>query len=202
MSVGIDVDPKNERDRVLSQDEWERLYSASVGHFKPILLVAYQLGARLGEILPLTWDRVDLHRGFIKLRSIDTKSQERRLIPMTPHVREAFAQLAKVRSLKTKRVFLFKGRAINSIRRTFKTAKRRAGIEDFRFHDLRHCAATNLRRAGVDTVTAMRIVGHKSEKMHKRYNSVAEADLLQASAKLNAYLTPPSSSDSAKSRTS
>jgi integrase len=59
---------------------------------------------------------------------------------------------------------------------------------DFRFHDLRHCAATNMRRAGVDTATAMRIVGHKSEKMWKRYNAVEERDLVNAASKLNTYL--------------
>jgi len=53
--------------------------------------------------------------------------------------------------------------------------------------DLRHCAATNLRLAGVDTVTAMKIVGHKSEKLHKRYNSVSEADLRLAAKKLSSY---------------
>ena len=66
---------------------------------------------------------------------------------------------------------------MRAVKRSFRTAARKAGIEDFRFHDLRHCAATSLRRAGVDTVTAMKIVGHKSEKMHKRYNSVSETDL-------------------------
>jgi integrase len=66
---------------------------------------------------------------------------------------------------------------------------RKAGIKDLRFHDLRHCAATNLRRAGVDTVTAMKIVGHKSEKMHRRYNSVSEDDLKKAAGKLDTYLS-------------
>ena len=60
--------------------------------------------------------------------------------------------------------------------RTFRTALREAGIRDFRFHDLRHYASQNLRRAGVDTATAMRIVGHKSEKMWKRYNAMEESD--------------------------
>lgn len=63
-----------------------------------------------------------------------------------------------------------------------------AGITDFRFHDLRHCTSTNLRRAGVNTATAMKIVGHKSEKMWKRYNSIAERDLTQAAQKVHKYL--------------
>jgi integrase len=63
-----------------------------------------------------------------------------------------------------------------------------AGITDFRFHDLRHCTSTNLQRAGVDTAIAMKIVGHKSEKMWKRYNSIAERDLTQAAQKVHKYL--------------
>jgi integrase len=78
---------------------------------------------------------------------------------------------------------------------------KKVGIRGFRFHDLRHCAATNLRRAGVDTATAMQIVGHKSDKMWKRYNAIAETDLLDAAKKLNTYLqtntliTPTSSAE-------
>jgi len=182
--------PNNERDRVLLDDEWKRLHEAATPHLKPILLLAYQLGPRLGEIINLTWDRVDLQRGFIKLRSVDTKSKEPRLVPMTPAIHASLTELSKVRSLMTKRVFLYQGRPVREIKRAFHTAVRKAKIEDLRFHDLRHCAATNMRRAGVDTVTAMKIVGHKSEKMHRRYNNVAESDLLAAASKLNTYLTP------------
>ena len=63
-----------------------------------------------------------------------------------------------------------------------------AGVIGFRFHDLRHCAATNLRRAGVDTTTAMQIVGHTSPQMWKRYNHIQEIDLTQAANKLGKYL--------------
>lgn len=63
-----------------------------------------------------------------------------------------------------------------------------AGILDFRFHDLRHGASTNLRRVGGDTATAMKVVGHKSEKMWKRYDAIEERDLTQAAQKLNKYL--------------
>lgn len=97
---------------------------------------------------------------------------------------------------------LYRGRpprhcSCKGIKRVFRTVLRETGISDFRFHDLRHCAATNLRRAGVDTATAMQIVGHKSDKMWKRYNAIKESDLLHAAKKLNAYLetstllTPP-----------
>ncbi len=198
-------DPHNERDRVLTEGEWERLHRAAAPHLKPVLLVAYHLGQRFGEIINLTWDRVDLQRGFITLRSIDTKTKKARQVPLTPAVRLALTDLAKLRRLDTNHVFLYEGQPIKSIKTAFKRAKRISGVEGFRFHDLRHCAATNLRRAGVDTATAMRIVGHKSEKMWKRYNAIDEKDLTKAASRLNTYLeantviTPASNSSSAQS---
>jgi integrase len=179
----------NERDRILTAEEWERLYEVASPHLKPILLTAYHLGQRLGEILNLTWDRVDLHRGIITLRGVDTKTNKPRQVPMTPQVKAILASLSKVRDLTHKFVFVFKRNPIREVKTAFKTACRNANIENLRFHDLRHCAATNLRRAGVDTTTAMQIIGHKSPLMWKRYNSVAERDLLSAASKLNAYLS-------------
>ena len=85
----------------------------------------------------------------------------------------------------------------------FDKACRRAGITNLRLHDLRHTASTNLRRAGVDATTAMKIVGHKSERMHRRYNTVEPDDLRRAVSRLATYhantvITPePLVSDSA-----
>jgi integrase len=181
----------NERDRVLSSEEWDRLYSAADTDLKPVVLMAYQLGQRAGEILGLTWDRVDLPRGFITLRGIDTKTKKPRQVPMTAPVKAALHDLSKVRSLAHKNVFVRAGQpyTYEPVRTAFKKALKVAGIDDLRFHDLRHCAATNLRRAGIDTTIAMQIVGHKSAHMWKRYNTVAETDLLNAASRLNSYLS-------------
>ena len=179
----------NERDRILSADEWKRLYEVAAPHLKPILMTAYHLGQRLGELLSLTWDRVDLQRGIITLRGIDTKTKKPRQIPLTPPVRQALVELSKVRDLAHRYVFVYHRQPVREVKTAFRTACKKAGIENLRFHDLRHCAATNLRRAGVDTTTAMQIIGHKSPLMWKRYNTVAEADLIAAANKLNTYLS-------------
>lgn len=84
---------------------------------------------------------------------------------MTVEVRTTLQKLAKVRSLQDNHVFTYKGKPFLRVCQSFRTALKDAGLTDFRFHDLRHCASTNLRRAGVDTATAMKIVGHKSDKM-------------------------------------
>ena len=182
-------DPHNERDRVLTTDEWTQLYAEGAPHLKPILKVAYHLGLRYGEIVKLTWDRVDLKRGIVTLMGKDTKARRPRKVPLTPELTEVFRDLYKVRYLGEDRVFLRNGRSIRSVRTAFEKARQRAGIKDLRFHDLRHCAATNMRRAGVDVMTAMAIMGHRSEKMYKRYNTIDEADLKQAASRINTYIT-------------
>ena len=197
-------DPGNERDRVLTTEEWNRLHSAAADHLKPILLIAYHLDMRSGEIMSLTWACVDLHRGFLRVLGAKSKTGEGRTIPLTPEVKSMLTELSKVRHLTMSNVLLYDGVPIQGVKRSFLTVCRNVGITDLRFHDLRHCAATNLRRAGVDTVTAMKIVGHKSEKRHRRYNTVSEEDWTKAAGKLNTYLsnTPVTPAESSHQPTS
>ena len=182
-------DPKNERDRILTDDEWTALYEASPQHLKPVLLTAYYTGMRVGEVKRLTWDRVDFKKDLIRLRKQDTKNGEARDVPMIPIVREHLWGLWKDRVLYTNRVFLYKGKPFLDTRKAFQVALDKANIKDFTMRDSRHCAVTNWRRAGVDLTTAMAIVGHKSEKMWKRYNTIEESDLSRAANKLNTLIT-------------
>ena len=69
------------------------------------------------------------------------------------------------------------GETFNSVKTSFKTALIRAGIENFCFHDFRHCAVTNLRKAGNDYTTIMKASGHKTMSMFLRYNLVNEEDV-------------------------
>ena len=136
-------------------------------------------------MLKLEWPEVDMRRKEFTLPK--TKNGETRMIPMTPDVHTTFSELWKDRRLDTNRVFLYKGKPWKNPRTAFAAACRRAGISGLRLHDLRHTASTNLRRAGVDTMTAMKIVGHKSEQMHRRYNTIQPEDLHEAAAKLQKY---------------
>jgi integrase len=135
-----------------------------------------------------------MQRREITLR--DPKDGETRTVPMTPEVYRVYMELWQER-LDTQRVFLYKDKSIKDVRTAFDNACRRAGITNLRLHDLRHTASTNLRRAGVDTTTAMKIIGHKSECMHRRYSTVEPEDLRRAICQLATYqadtvLTPGS----------
>ncbi len=179
----------NVRDRVLDPEEFDRLQDNSAPHLRAINEIAYQTGMRLGEILGLTWDRVDFKTSFIQLRAEDTKTDDARLIPLSPELTVLLKDLYKVRYLHEPHVFLVKGNSVSSIKTAFNAACRRAGIERFRFHDLRHTAVTNMRRSGIDHLTIMQITGHKTLEVFKRYNSFLEGDLKEAARRLNTFLT-------------
>ena len=177
--------PQNERDRIANAEEWQRLLGAAAPHLRRILIVLYSLGPRRGELLSLEWPDVDLHRREFTLRH--TKNGESRTLPMTPDVYRVFTELWQERRLDTQHVFLYNEKPMRDVKTAFKKACRRAGVTNFRLHDLRHTASTNLRRAGVDATTAMKIVGHKSERMHRRYNTVEPEDLRRAVSQLASY---------------
>ena len=151
--------------------------------------MAYQTGMRCGEILNLTWDRVDFKANLIRLRAEDTKTDEPRIIPLTPELTASLRTLYKVRYLHEHHVFLVNGRSVGSVKTAFKAACRRADITGFRFHDFRHTAVTNMRRAGIDHLTIMKITGHKTLEVFKRYNTFLEGDLREAAHRFNTYLT-------------
>lgn len=81
-------------------------------------------------------------------------------------------------------MFLYRRKPIRDIKHAFDSARTKAGITDLRFHDLRHCATTNYRKAGVDVATTMKIVGHKSTAMFQRYNNLDFEDLQLAKNKV------------------
>ncbi len=179
----------NARDRVLSPEEFDRLQAHASPHLQAMNLMAYQTGMRRGEILNLTWNRVDLKGRLIRLAAEDTKTNDARLVPLTDDLTTRLKDLYKVRYLNEPHVFLVNGKSVQSIKTTFHAACRRAGIHGFHFHDFRHTAVTNMRRAGIDHLTIMRITGHKTLEVFKRYNSFLEGDLREAAHRFNTYIT-------------
>jgi integrase len=170
----------NERDRILSPEEYARFLAHCPAHLKPIFKLAYYTGMRQGEILNLVWDRLDLskaHEGkaFIKLKPEDTKTEEGRLVPLNQEMIEMFQ--AMPRGFPTVKVFTYLGKSVEAVRRSFGTACMKAGIEDFTFHDLRHTFINNRRVEGHDYFRIMAATGHKTMSVFKRYNTVSREEL-------------------------
>ena len=170
----------NERDRILSADEYTRLLAHCPPHIKPIVKLAYYTGMRQGEILTLTWGQVDLKEGFIRLEPEDTKTNEGRLVPLDEELVEMFKEMRTAMAglpLPGVKVFTYAGRSVGSIKRAFETAVRNAGIENFTFHDLRRTFINDRRLKGHDYFRIMAATGHKTMSVFKRYNKVSKDEL-------------------------
>jgi integrase len=167
----------NVRERVLTLQEFRVLIDACDIHIRPVVTMAYYMGMRKSEIIRLTWPEVDLKKGFIRLSAKRTKTDRPRNIPIHPEIKTILEGLP--RGLHTDRVFLYNGKPFDDMGNSFESACERARIEDFTFHDLRHCALNNLRKAGNDYFKIMALSGHKTMSCFKRYNLVTEEELSQ-----------------------
>ena len=159
-----------QRDRVLSSREFNRLHEAANNSLKPLLTMAYYTAMRKGEILDLTWDKVDFKHKFIK-----TKTKRQRLIPL---IRPVLDVLQTLRSEK-KRPFVFhrNSEVVRSIKEGFKNACDAAKIKDLTFHDLRHMAIVRWVKAGLSQNAIMMISGHVTRSVFARYVNLKPRDV-------------------------
>ena len=155
------------------QAKWEGLY--------PLVMLALATGARLGELTGLHWDQVDLKKGTAYLET--SKSGERRTLPIRGPALDVLRQYAKVQRMDSPFVFpSVNGKKPYSFRPYWNRALKRAQIEDFRFHDLRHTTASYLAMNGATLIEIADVLGHKTLEMVKRYAHLADshkADVLE-----------------------
>lgn len=156
-------------------------------HLYTIVVLALSTGMRQGEILNLRWSDVDLNRGRMILH--ETKNGERRAVPLLGYAQELVNQLSKIRRIDTD--LLFPGRNPTSpvfVRIPWMAAIKLAKIEDFRFHDLRHSAASYLLMSGASLGEIAEILGHKTLQMVKRYSHLSESHAAGVVEKMNHQL--------------
>lgn len=171
--------PQEPRGRVrhLTDKERERLLEACMrsenSYLLTIVVLALSTGMRQGEILNLNWRDVDFERARITLH--ETKNNERRVVPLRGKALSLLREHSKVRKLKSE--LLFPGKRHDRpifIRAPWASAVREAGLEDFRFHDLRHSAASYLAMNGASLAEIAEVLGHKTLQMVKRYAHLSE----------------------------
>jgi integrase len=159
-------------------------------HTRAIIGIALCTGMRKSEITSLTWDRVDLNDGFIRLRAMDTKDREPRKIPIFEELLTILNSIP--RAAHDNHVILHMGKPIHDIREALRTACRNAGIAygrfvngGFIFHDLRHAFNTYMRKAGAAESVTMKVTGHSTHEMFDRYNTVDDENLRKAADNLS-----------------
>lgn len=172
----------NARNRRLNSAEMNRLLEACRKSKNPrlyqLVLLALETAMRLGEMISLTWQQVDIETCTVML--YDTKNGEDRAVPLSPL---AIATLKEIpRPPECIRVFNAWS-CSSSIKRSWKTALKLAMIEDFHFHDLRHEATSRFFEIGLNMMKVATITGHKSMQMLKRYTHPRVSDLVKKLAK-------------------
>ncbi|MEW8436915.1 MAG: site-specific integrase [Candidatus Thiodiazotropha taylori] len=151
----------------------------------PVVVLALSTGMRKGEIMNLTWDDIDLNLGRITLN--ETKNDERRVVPLVGLSLGLLKEYAKVRRIDTPLLFPGKNRKDEpmDLRAPWLAALKEAGIKDFRFHDLRHSAASYLAMNGASMAEIAEVLGHKTLQMVKRYSHLSEAHTAGVVAAMN-----------------
>jgi len=163
----------NKRVRWLTEEEEARLLAVLPSDYHPLVQVALHTGLRKSEQLNLRWSDVDFKRKLLTVR--ESKSGEPRHIPMNQVVIEALQSLPRM----LHNPFLFCGRQAgqplrNGIKHSdWEKYLKRAGIQDFHWHDLQHTFASRLVMRGVDLYTVSKLMGHHSTEMTERYTHLA-----------------------------
>jgi integrase len=189
------------RDRILSPVEFQSLMENAAEHLRPIVACGYHTGMRKGEILGLTWDKVDLANRMIHLEAKDTKDTEARNIPICDELHQHLVPMPnRVQGTgQDSHVFQYNGKPVKNIAKALKKACEKAKIkygrfvkDGFVFYDLRHTFNTYMRKAGVQESVIMSITGHSTREMFDRYNAVDEDDKQEAMEQLGYFLTKDS----------
>ncbi len=171
----------NIRKGFVSDEQHDALLAELPDELKALYLTGYITGLRRGEITAIQWDQVDFEAGLITLGKGETKNDEARSVPILEgEMRELLTAAKKERDAKWPNspwVFSRAGTPILDFRWSWDEACKRAGVPDLKFHDLRRTAVRNMRRAGIPQVIRMKISGHKTDSMERRYNIVDSADL-------------------------
>ncbi len=174
------------RDRHLDDDEIKRLLDASKASSHPymylMVLIALTTGARRGEIEAMRWQNVDFKNQSVLLPK--TKNDSSRVLGLLPEVIDQLNGLRKVRRIDSDEVFVRPNqpgrRTYPSFQNAFNQVRDEAGLEDFRFHDLRHTFASRMAMNGKSLREIAEALGHKTLSMVQRYSHLTTAHVQSA----------------------
>lgn len=186
----------NARKRILTMAEYQGLYGNLKPHLKPIVAAGWWTGMRQGEILKLTWEKVDISKRMIYLKADDTKERKAKTVPIAKTLRDILLTLPG--RAEGGLVFRYGKKTLSDITQGIEAACSDSGIAygrftegGFVFHDLRRGFITYARKAGVPRNVILAITGHSGGRgdMNRRYDQIDEADLLAAVDRLEGSLS-------------
>ncbi len=181
------LDEDNKRYRYLTKEEWLKLKQYLPPNTLNIVIFALQTGFRKRNVLECRWEQVDFNLRTIELLKQQNKGKKVIKIPISDVLYEL---LLSLKPKKSGYIFVNPdtGKPYTNIRKSFDTALKKAGIEDFHFHDLRRTVGTWLLTSGVDLRTIQNILAHSDISTTERYLSLTPEQNRKAINVLNSYI--------------
>jgi integrase len=174
------------RIRALTRDEYGRLLAELPEHLKDMAQFSVATGLRQANVTRLRWEQVSIERQHLWIAAQDHKNRRAHAVPLNQLALEVLRR--RVGKHPTN-VFTYEGQPITQVStKAWRNALKRAGVEDFRWHDLRHTFATWHRQAGTPTYELQRLGGWKTQSMVERYAHVAPEGLQTAANRLDAVI--------------
>jgi integrase len=174
------------RERSLTREQAGKLLDELPEHQRDVVLFALATGLRQSNVLRLEWSQINLEQRHAWIHAWQSKNRRPISIPLND---AAYAVLLRQKGKHLARVFTFQGKPLNSANtRAWQQALIRAGITDFRWHDLRHTWATWQRQAGTPTHELQRLGGWRTGAMVERYAHLAPEQLAVAASRLDSLL--------------
>tara|TARA_R110002124_G_scaffold174204_2_gene341793 strand:- start:806 stop:2026 length:1221 start_codon:yes stop_codon:yes gene_type:complete len=157
-----------------------------IDHLKPMVLLSLNTGMRQGEVFNLTWDMINFNQKILTVHGSIAKSSKLRHIPLNHEALNTLIKWHDQSQLKNNLVFPSKNdKPFDNVKSAWTKLLKMAGIENFRWHDMRHHFASRLVMAGVDLNTVRELLGHSEISMTLRYAHLAPEHKAGAVAKLN-----------------
>lgn len=186
------LEEDNARTGFFERDQFLSLRAHLPEHLQGLVTTAFVTGWRIkSELCTRQWQHVDWQAGFLTLDVGEGKTKEGRRFPLVPELRQVLEaqreytdKIQKETEAIVPWVFHANGRPLKHFRRSWLSACRHAGLPGRIPHDMRRTAVRNLERSGVSRSAAMKLVGHKTESIYRRYAIVNEADLTRAGEQL------------------
>lgn len=170
------------RVRWLTSEQVATLLKELAPHQRDMVLFALATGLRQGNVLKLEWSQVDMVRHVCWIHADQAKARKAIHVPLNS---VALAVLTQQDGKHPQRVFTFRGNPVAwANTKSWQNALKRAGIEDFRWHDLRHTWASWLAQLGTPLNVLQELGGWESESMVRRYAHLAPAQLIEHSEKM------------------
>ncbi|NLM71331.1 MAG: site-specific integrase [Synergistaceae bacterium] len=148
-----------------------------VDYLKPMVIISLNTGIRKNSLFSLEWRDVDLDGGILTLRAAASKSGKINYVPLNRPALEAFTLWRKQSEDQGEKSLVFlspkTGGKFDNCQSSWEGLLKEAGIENFRWHDMRHHFASKLVMKGADLNTVRELLGHSDLKMTLRYAHLA-----------------------------